>query len=83
MDDKRLYFLDADGSDGKASLKTLAIARQRPKPEVFVAGVREFDLSRPQARLLPHLRRRPGRHAGGGGGRQSAVRRQQGQGQGG
>jgi tricorn protease len=45
MDDKRLYFLDADGNDGKANLKTLAIASNGPQPEVFVAGVREYDLS--------------------------------------
>lgn len=45
VDDKRLYFLDADGSDGKAMLKTLAIARTRPEPELFVANVREYDLS--------------------------------------
>ncbi|SHN44333.1 tricorn protease [Duganella sacchari] len=45
IDDKRLYFIDADGSDGKAALKTLAIANNEPKPEVFAAGVREFDLS--------------------------------------
>jgi hypothetical protein len=30
VDDKRLYFLDADGSDGKANLKTLAIAGNGP-----------------------------------------------------
>nr|GEU28026.1 hypothetical protein [Tanacetum cinerariifolium] len=45
VDDKRLYFIDADGADGKAALKTLAIAGNGPKPEVFAAGVREFDLS--------------------------------------
>jgi tricorn protease len=45
VDDKRLYFLDADGNDGKANLKTLAIASNGPQPEVFVAGVREYDLS--------------------------------------
>jgi tricorn protease len=45
VDDKRLYFLDADGGDGKANLKTLAIASNGPQPEVFVAGVREYDLS--------------------------------------
>ncbi|MYM65247.1 PDZ domain-containing protein [Pseudoduganella sp. FT55W] len=45
VDDKRLYFLDADGGDGKANLKTLAIASNGPQPELFVAGVREYDLS--------------------------------------
>ena len=45
VDDKRLYFLDADGNDGKANLKTLAIASNGPQPEVFAAGVREYDLS--------------------------------------
>ncbi|NYE62135.1 tricorn protease [Duganella sp. 1224] len=45
IDDKRLYFIDADGADGKPALKTLAIASNDPKPEVFAANVREFDLS--------------------------------------
>ncbi|MTV40687.1 PDZ domain-containing protein [Duganella radicis] len=45
MDDKRLYFLDADGNDGKANLKTLAIASNGPQPETFATGVREYDLS--------------------------------------
>ncbi len=45
IDDKRLYFIDADGAEGKAALKTLAIASNDPKPEVFAANVREFDLS--------------------------------------
>jgi tricorn protease len=45
VDDKRLYFIDADGADGKAALKTLAIAGNDPKPEVFAANVRGFDLS--------------------------------------
>jgi len=45
MDDKRLYFLDVESSDGKANLKTLAIASNGPQPETFAAGVREFDLA--------------------------------------
>jgi tricorn protease len=45
MDDKRLYFLDAESSEGKASLKTLAIASNSPQPETFVSNVREFDLA--------------------------------------
>jgi len=44
MDDKRLYFLDAE-AEGKATLKTLAIASNGPQPETFVAGVREYDLA--------------------------------------
>ncbi len=45
VDDKRLYFIDADGADGKPALKTLAIARTEPKPETFAANVRDFDLA--------------------------------------
>jgi tricorn protease len=45
VSDKHLYFLEADGNEGKHTLKTLAIARTAPQPEVFVANVREFDLS--------------------------------------
>lgn len=45
MDDKRLYFLDVESSDGKANLKTLAIASNGPQPETFAAGVREYDLA--------------------------------------
>ncbi|MGV7210660.1 S41 family peptidase [Oxalobacteraceae bacterium A2-2] len=44
VDDKRLYFLDSEG-EGKSSLKTLAIAGNGPQPEVFAAGVREYDLA--------------------------------------
>jgi len=51
VDDKRLYFIDADGVDGKAALKTLAIASNEPKPEVFAANVREFDLSGDRKRV--------------------------------
>ncbi|KQQ46314.1 peptidase S41 [Duganella sp. Leaf126] len=45
IDDKRLYFLDSDAADGKATLKTLAIAANGPQPETFASGVREFDLA--------------------------------------
>jgi tricorn protease len=45
VSDKHLYFLEADGNDGKHTLKTLAITRTAPQPEVFVSGVREFDLA--------------------------------------
>ncbi|CDG84559.1 S41 family peptidase [Janthinobacterium agaricidamnosum] len=45
MDDKRLYFLEQDGTEGKATLKTLAIAGNGPLPEVFAANVREYDLA--------------------------------------
>jgi tricorn protease len=45
MDDKRLYFLEADGGEGKANLKTLAIASNGPQPETFASGVREYDLA--------------------------------------
>jgi tricorn protease len=45
MDDKRLYFLEADGNEGKYNLKTLAIAGNGPTAEVFATGVREYDLS--------------------------------------
>jgi tricorn protease len=44
MDEKRLYFLDAEG-EGKATLKTLAIASNGPQPETFVANVRDYDLA--------------------------------------
>ncbi|WP_028100337.1 S41 family peptidase [Pseudoduganella violaceinigra] len=45
VDDKRLYFLERDGGDGRSTLKTLAIGRNGPSPEVFVAGVRNYELS--------------------------------------
>ncbi len=51
-DDKRLYYLDADGSDNRAAIKTLAIANTSPQPEVFVANVREMDLSRDGKKLF-------------------------------
>ncbi|MES2129300.1 MAG: S41 family peptidase [Pseudomonadota bacterium] len=45
VDEKRLYLLEKDSNDGRNTLKTLAIARNGPQPEVFVTGIREFDLS--------------------------------------
>ncbi|QBE62489.1 S41 family peptidase [Pseudoduganella lutea] len=45
VDDKRLYYIDADGADNKPALKTLAIARTEPKPDTFAPNVREFDLA--------------------------------------
>ncbi|WP_394781209.1 S41 family peptidase [Undibacterium sp.] len=52
-DDKRLYFMEQDiGSEGKATLKTLAINRSSPQPEVFVAGVRYYDLSNDKKRVF-------------------------------
>jgi tricorn protease len=44
VDAKRLYLLDAD-EDRKATLKTLAISRSAPQPEVFATNVREFGLT--------------------------------------
>ena len=52
VDDKRLYFLDRDSADGRSTLKTLAIARTGPQPEVFVAGVRDYELSGDRKRIL-------------------------------
>ncbi|MBI3283569.1 MAG: PD40 domain-containing protein [Burkholderiales bacterium] len=45
LDDKRLYFMEQDGGDDKFSLKTLAIAKTSPQPEVFASGVRQFALA--------------------------------------
>lgn len=50
-DDKRLYFLERDGNDGKSTLKTLAISNALPQPEIFVANVREMDVSRDGKKL--------------------------------
>jgi tricorn protease len=44
VDEKRLYFIERE-SDGRGTLKTLAIARNGPQPETFVAGIRNYDLS--------------------------------------
>ncbi|MEJ7807799.1 MAG: peptidase S41, partial [Telluria sp.] len=45
VNDKHLYFSERDGVDGKVTIKTLAITRASPQPEVFVAGARQFALS--------------------------------------
>lgn len=45
VDDKRLYFMEQDGGDDKFSLKTLAVSKTAPQPELFAAGVRQFELS--------------------------------------
>ncbi|MES2070543.1 MAG: S41 family peptidase [Pseudomonadota bacterium] len=53
VDSKRLYFLEDDaGENGRATLKTLAISRTSPTPEIFVAGVREYDLSNDRKRVF-------------------------------
>ncbi|HTD06886.1 S41 family peptidase [Undibacterium sp.] len=53
VDDKRLYFLEQDaGDNGKATLKTLAINRTSPQPEIFAAGVRAYDLSNDRKRVF-------------------------------
>jgi tricorn protease len=44
VDDKRLYLLDTD-EPRKGTLRTLAIGRNAPQLETFVAGVREFGLT--------------------------------------
>ncbi|GAB3471494.1 hypothetical protein GCM10027321_43470 [Massilia terrae] len=44
VDDKRLYLLESDGRR-QGTLKTLAISRTAPQPEVFVANVRDFGLT--------------------------------------
>jgi tricorn protease len=52
VDDKRLYFLEHEGNDGKGTLKTLAISKTSPQPEVFVAGVRSYYLARDKKHIL-------------------------------
>ena len=54
-DDKRLYFLERDGSNAnepKNNLKTLAISKTSPQPELFVAGVSSYDLSSDKKRVF-------------------------------
>ena len=51
VDDKRLYFLEREGNEGRSTLKTLAIARTSPQPESFVAGVRNYELSGDRKRI--------------------------------
>lgn len=45
MDDKRIYFTEQDGTDGKSILKTLTISKTLPQPETFASNVRQFDIS--------------------------------------
>lgn len=45
IDDKRLYFTELEGTDGKATLKTLAISKTAPQPDIFAGNIRQFDLS--------------------------------------
>lgn len=45
-DDKRLYFIERDSADrSRMLIKTLAIAKTMPQPEIFAAGIRGFELS--------------------------------------
>lgn len=53
VDDKRLYFLERDDSDsGKFNLKTLAISKTAPQPELFAAGLRDYQLSSAKKHLF-------------------------------
>ncbi|MFZ6746577.1 S41 family peptidase [Undibacterium sp. JH2W] len=45
IDDKRLYFTELEGTDGKVTLKTLAVSKTSPQPEIFAGNIRQFDLS--------------------------------------
>ena len=56
-DDKRLYFLEREGNDGRSTLKTLAIAKTSPQPDVFVAGLRSYELSRDHKHIYYRLYR--------------------------
>lgn len=58
VDAKRLYLLD--GEEGKGILKTLAISRTSPKPEVFVASVRDFGLTGDRKHLFYRTAARTG-----------------------
>lgn len=52
-DGKRLYFLERDTpAEAKYTLKTLAINKTGPEPEVFAAGVRGYDLSSDLKRIF-------------------------------
>ncbi|MDE2429326.1 MAG: PD40 domain-containing protein [Burkholderiales bacterium] len=44
-DDKRLYFMESEGTQGKGTLKTLTISKTSPQPETFVTNIKGFDLS--------------------------------------
>ncbi len=50
VDDKRLYFMEQD-NEMRATLKTLAISKANPTPDLFVSGIRSFDLSRDGKRI--------------------------------
>lgn len=50
-DDKRLYLLEQDGSEERGTLRTLAISKNSPQPEVFASGVREFEVSADKRRI--------------------------------
>lgn len=55
VDDKRLYLLERTGGAGESDrsrLRTLALERDEPRPELLVADVRGFDLSADGKRLL-------------------------------
>ncbi len=55
-DDKRLYFLERDSNDRtRHAIKTLAISKSLPQPEVFATGVRNFDLSLDKKRIFMHV----------------------------
>ncbi|MFZ6656631.1 S41 family peptidase [Undibacterium sp. TJN19] len=60
VDDKRLYFTEQDGNDGKATLKTLAISKTNPQPEVFASNVRQFDLSSDKKHIFYRVQNGPG-----------------------
>lgn len=55
-DGKRLYFIERDGDERKNNLKTLAIANNQPQPELFISGIRDYQLSADRK----HLMLRPG-----------------------
>ncbi len=63
-DGKRLYLLEADSTpERRASLRTLAIDNADPKPELFSADVRDFDLT-PDGKKLMLVKRGEGDNAG-------------------
>ncbi|MES2037283.1 MAG: S41 family peptidase [Pseudomonadota bacterium] len=45
IDDKRIYFSELEGTDGKGTLKTLTISKTSPQPDIFAGNIRQFDLS--------------------------------------
>jgi tricorn protease len=52
LDDKRLYFLGPDGAEGHSALKTLTIETTGPKPDTFMADVREYELSADRKKIM-------------------------------